>query len=118
MAAVKRPVNLHQGYHAHVYFDGDTVEFATRLCLQAGELFGLRVGRIHQRPIGPHPEWSCQIVFGSKDFDEFIPWLDAHRGGLNVLVHGLTGDNLKDHTDNAYWLGDSLELNLDVFRNS
>ena len=111
----KRPINIHKAYHAHVYYDKDTFEFATKLCQQAGELFGLSVGYAHQQLVGPHPMWSCQITFGTKHFEAFIPWLESNRNGLTVFVHGLTGDDIKDHTDYAYWLGDSVELNLDFF---
>ena len=118
MANVKRPVNAHKAYHAHVYFDQETVDFASKLCQDAGNKFGLRVSRVHRRPIGPHPLWSCQIVFSAKDFETFIAWLDQRRNGLSVLVHGLTGDDLKDHTDYAYWLGAEHPLNLAIFRDS
>ena len=110
------PINVHEHYHAHLYFDQASLDFATELCLKAGNSFTLKVGRIHQKPIGPHPQWSCQITFSSDDFEAFIPWLKDHRQGLSVLVHGLTGDNLKDHTEYAYWLGDEVELNLALFR--
>lgn len=113
MSNPKRPVNIHKGYHAHVYFDQETVDFASRLCSEAGEKFGLKVGRVHQKLVGPHTRWSCQITFSHKSFDAFIPWLDEHRGGLSVLVHALTGDDLEDHTKYAYWLGDRVELNLE-----
>ena len=111
----KRPVNLYDKYHAHVYYDETNGDFAKTLCTGIGTRFGLEIGRFHDQPIGPHPRWSCQITFESKDFDEFIPWLDENRRGLTVLVHGLTGDDLADHTDHAYWLGDALVLNLDIF---
>ena len=110
------PINVHEHYHLHLYFAQATIDFATELCQRAGDLFMLQVGRVHQKPIGPHPQWRCQIKFSSDDFEAFIPWLEAHRQGLSVLVHGLTGDNLKDHTDHAYWLGDEVELNLELFR--
>jgi len=116
MKEANYPINLHDHYHAHIYFEGTTLEFATELCLKAGRLFSLQVGRVHQKPVGPHPLWSCQITFSSDDFDEFIPWLEKQRQGLSVLVHALTGDNLKDHTKHAYWLGEKVELNLDLFR--
>ncbi|MCO7225394.1 DOPA 4,5-dioxygenase family protein [Pleionea sp. CnH1-48] len=116
MTEPRRPVNQHKAYHAHVYFDADTVAFASNLCKQAGEKFGLKVGRVHEKPIGPHTRWSCQITFGTKHFDDFIPWLDQHREGLSVLVHALSGDDLKDHTDYAYWLGDEAELDLSIFQ--
>ncbi len=110
------PINVHKHYHAHLYFDQETIDFATELCQRAGALFMLQVGRVHQKPIGPHPQWSCQITFSSDDFEAFIPWLEAQRHRLSVLVHGLTGDNLQDHTEHAYWLGDEVELNLELFR--
>ena len=115
MQTDKRPANRHRGYHAHVYFDSLTVGFASALCERAGRQFGLKVGRVHQQAVGPHPCWSCQIIFGTRDFDAFIPWLDESRNGLTVLVHGLSGDDLKDHTDYAYWLGESVTLNLAMF---
>lgn len=112
----KRPVNIHKAYHAHVYFDESTKNFAHQLCMQVGEQFGLRVGRFHEQLVGPHPRWSCQITFGTKDFDRLIPWLDEHRKDLSILVHALTGNDLKDHTEYAYWLGPAVELNLEMFR--
>jgi len=115
MDTIKRPVNTHQAYHAHVYFDKDNLAFATELCHSAGEKFGLKVGRMHQKCVGPHTQWSCQIIFNHKAFDAFIPWLDKQRGELNVLVHALSGNAIDDHTNYAYWLGDSVELNMDAF---
>ena len=109
------PINHHKAYHAHVYFDASTQTHARQLCEEAGNRFGLKVGRFHEKPIGPHPLWSCQITFGKKHFDKLIPWLDTNRKGLTVLVHALTGDDYKDHTDYAYWLGESVKLNLEIF---
>ena len=112
----KYPINIHDYYHAHVYFEQESLDFATELCEKAANLFTLKMGRVHQKPIGPHPMWSCQITFSSIDFEQFILWLEDNRQGLNVLVHALTGDNLQDHTEYAYWLGNEIELSLDLFR--
>ncbi len=111
----KYPKKIHKAFHAHVYFDGVSKESARELCDLIATRWGLRVGMFHEKLVGPHPRWSCQVTFGKKDFDSFIPWLDEKRNDLTVLVHGLTGDDLKDHTDYAYWLGQSLPLNLDMF---
>jgi len=118
MNKVKSPINIHDYYHAHVYFEQETLEFATELCKKAGDLFTLKVGRVHQKPIGPHPNWSCQITFASNDFEQFIPWLDDNRQSLSILVHALTDDNLQDHTEYAYWLGAEVELSLELFRST
>lgn len=112
-----RPQNIHEAYHAHVYFDQDTLNVATALCEQAGTQFNVKVGRIHQKPVGPHPRWSCQLSFNNQDFDALIPWLESNRQGLSVLVHALTGDDLKDHTTYASWLGESVDLRLAMFEN-
>lgn len=115
MKATKPPKNIHKHYHAHVYFDRDTLDFATSLCLRAGQQFNIEVGRVHQRLVGPHTKWSCQLSFDTDDFDDVIPWLDNHRKGLSILVHALSGDALKDHTIYAYWLGKDIDLDLSVF---
>lgn len=115
MTSINRPINVHKQYHAHVYFDKETLPFASELCTLAGKKFGLRVGRVHQKLVGPHTMWSCQILFRHKEFDAFIPWLDDKRGGLSVLVHAVSGDDLIDHTKYAYWLGDAVALDLTGF---
>ncbi|RZJ14527.1 MAG: 4,5-dioxygenase [Haliea sp.] len=112
----KRPENIYAAYHAHVYFGPGTVEQARQLCEEAGRLFGVAVGRVHEREVGPHPHWSCQLAFDSAAFEKLIPWLEAHRNGLNVLVHGETGDALADHTRHASWLGEEAVLRLEMFR--
>jgi DOPA 4,5-dioxygenase len=99
-----------------VYFDEKTLEQARELCQHAARLFGVAMGRVHQKPVGPHPWWSCQLSFDSAQFEKLIPWLDENRGELTVLVHGVTGNDLEDHTTHASWLGEPVELTLEVFR--
>ena len=115
MKEAKRPVNSHKAYHAHVYFDEATKVLAKKLCDSSARDFGLHVGRFHEKLVGPHPSWSCQISFGAKDFDAYISWLEANRESLTVFVHPLTGDDLKDHTVFAYWLGREVALDLTDF---
>ena len=43
---IKRPTNIYDQYHAHVYFDGSALAEASSLCQKAGELFGVKVGRV------------------------------------------------------------------------
>lgn len=100
------------GYHAHVYFDAATREQAGRLCEAAGKAFGVSVGRIYDKPVGPHPRGSCQLAFGPDRFATIIPWLITNRNGLTVFAHAETGDALKDHTEHVVWLGPSESLDL------
>jgi len=115
MNDIKRPINMHKAYHAHVYFDKNTIETAKQLCTDIDRTFNLKLGRFHEKRVGPHPMFSCQITFGTKHFDDFIPWLDKNRKNLTIFVHPLTGDDILDHTRYAYWLGQSVELNLACF---
>jgi DOPA 4,5-dioxygenase len=99
-------------YHAHVYFDAADREQAHLLCEAAGRAFGVTVGRMHDKPVGPHPRGSCQLAFGADKFAAVIPWLIVNRNGLTVFAHAETGDTLKDHTEHVLWLGPSEPLNL------
>ena len=115
-SAIQRPRNTHEHYHAHVYFDEGSADHANDLCRRAGETFGVTVGRFHKKLVGPHPEWSCQLSFDSKQFEALIDWLGQNRDSLTVFVHGLSGDALDDHTTHATFLGEPATLSLDVFR--
>ena len=111
----KKLVNIHLAYHAHIYFDENNRGIAKWLGERTAALFALPVGRLHEKMVGPHPCWSYQVSFEAKDFETYLLWLDEHRRGLKVLVHGLSGDVTKDHSDYAYWLGEEVPLNLDDF---
>ncbi|MGE8412637.1 MAG: DOPA 4,5-dioxygenase family protein [Pseudomonas sp.] len=104
-----------KGYHAHVYFDASTIDQARALCEQAAQRFGLQMGRVHERLVGPHPDWSCQLAFKPGLFGEVVPWLALNRQGLVVFLHPDTGDDLLDHTDHAIWMGALRPLDLTVF---
>lgn len=109
------PRNAYANYHAHVYFDAGTLARAQRLCEQAASRFAVAMGRVHAKPVGPHPCWSCQLAFDAGQFDALIPWLERNRDGLTILVHGLTGNDLADHTTHAAWLGEPAVLDLTQF---
>ncbi|UWQ76469.1 DOPA 4,5-dioxygenase family protein [Leisingera sp. M658] len=103
------------GYHAHIYFDENTAVQARALCQRAAELFGAEMGRMHEKPVGPHPKWSCQLAASPEQFSKLLPWLALNRDGLIVFAHPETGDALADHRDHAIWLGTGLALDLSIF---
>jgi DOPA 4,5-dioxygenase len=107
-----------KSYHAHIYFDAGTIDQAQELCLACRDRFDITMGRVHEKPVGPHPDWSCQLKFSPDLFAEVIPWLALHRGGLNVFIHPDTGDGYKDHTEHVMWLGQSRPLDLSGFKTS
>jgi len=103
-------------YHAHVYYDAATREQAVKLCAAAGEAFGVKVGRMHDNPVGPHPRGSCQLTVKTGQLADVLPWLVLNRNGLTVFTHAQTGHALKDQTDHVIWLGPSETLNLGSLR--
>jgi|SRR5450830_360042 aromatic ring-cleaving dioxygenase len=104
-----------KGYHAHIYFDASTLEQARELCELAATTFPLKMGRVHQRPVGPHPDWSCQLAFEAQYIGVVLPWLALNRKGLVVFIHPLTDDDLADHRDHAIWMGAVRPLDLSIF---
>lgn len=104
------------GYHAHVYYDADSKPAAAELRDAIEARFEVQLGRWHDRPVGPHPQWSYQIAFTPEVFAQIVPWLALNRGGLTIFLHPETGDVLPDHRDHALWLGDKAELNLDALK--
>jgi aromatic ring-cleaving dioxygenase len=103
------------GYHAHVYFDADTVERARALCETARDTLPVQMGHMHERCVGPHPMWSCQLSLDADALGEVLEWLILNRGGLIILMHPETGEHLKDHRDRAIWMGGYLALDLTMF---
>lgn len=102
-------------YHAHVYYEKKSMQQAKALCEEANAKFSLTMGRFHQKPVGPHPCWSCQLAFDADQFPLLVPWLSRHRNGLDIFIHPNSGDDYKDHTDFVMWLGQSYNLKLDIF---
>ena len=109
------PTPTIRGFHAHVYFGPDTLDQARALCEAAAQQFpALLLGRVHEKPVGPHPDWSCQLAFKPELFGELIPWLAMRRGGLVVFIHPISNNDLVDHRDRAMWMGAVRPLKLDV----
>jgi aromatic ring-cleaving dioxygenase len=111
-------VSVIVSWHAHVYFDAAGRAAAQEFREAVTAHFGnaIEMGRFHERPVGPHPQWSYQIAFAPSRFAEVVSWLALNRGTLDVFVHPNTGDELGDHRDRAIWLGRSYELNLEALR--
>ena len=104
------------GYHAHVYYNAGSKAAAAELRDAIEARFDVRLGRWHDRPVGPHPSWSYQVAFAPALFAEIVPWLALNRGDLTIFLHPETGNVVPDHRDHALWLGDKAELNLDALK--
>ena len=105
-----------RAFHAHLYYtDQDSLVIAQQVAEQTAKLFNIQVGRFHQKPVGPHPVWSCQLSFAAETFGDIIPWLMLNRQSLDVFVHSVTGDDYLDHTQGVSWLGKSYVLDISLF---
>ncbi|MBI3302325.1 MAG: 4,5-dioxygenase [Deltaproteobacteria bacterium] len=105
-----------KGFHAHVYYDPESRNAAARVRDGLAARFEVELGRWRDEPVGPHPKSMYQVKFAPEQFGQVVPWLMLHHGGLDVLVHPSTGDDVEDHTDRALWLGEKLELNIEFLR--
>jgi DOPA 4,5-dioxygenase len=108
----EQPVESITGYHAHVYYDGDSKTAAAALRAEVEGRFDVRMGRWHDDPIGPHPMGSYQIAFAPALFADIVPWLALNRRGLTIFLHPETGDDVPDHSDHAIWLGTQQDIDL------
>jgi len=102
-------------FHVHVYYDPHSFEVARELCETLAQQFELPMGYMHQRPVGPHPDWSCQLTVSNTRIGEVISYLSINRQGLNIFVHPDTGQDLEDHRDRAIWIGSERPLDLSQF---
>lgn len=104
-----------RGFHAHIYYNSDEVETAKAFAERARAHFKIAVGHFHLAPIGPHPRGSCQLSMSPDTFAQFTLWALHERGDLTIFAHGLSGNDLADHTRYVVWLGPSELLDLSIF---
>lgn len=102
--------------HAHVYFHESTRAHAADLREALIRDFGAfcEVGPL-EAARGPHPMANFEIGLEPELRDAIVEFLCERRGPLSVLVHGVHGHDLSDHSVDVEWLGDPLALNLAAF---
>ncbi|KIW05576.1 uncharacterized protein PV09_03451 [Verruconis gallopava] len=103
------------GFDVHIYYahtDPFQYQFAKELWERIRREFPeLRIYKVWDRPVGPHPIAMFEVnVFTPEQFGAFIPWLVIHRGPLSALIHPNTGDDERDHTQRATWMGTPVPL--------
>ena len=104
-------------WHAHVYYsDADRAAASglrtqfVRMAEAGDDPPVLFVGRMMDRPVGPHPLPQFEVHFRERSLEEIAALLEA--SGLRALVHPLTDDDLADHTVHARWIGAPLALDV------
>lgn len=109
------------GFDVHIYFHQNSTEqtaFAQALWERIRRSFPeLRIYKLWDKPIGPHPVGMFEVnIFTPAQFGAFIPWLVINKGPLSALLHPNTGDEIRDHTHLATWMGERLPLDLTLMR--
>jgi aromatic ring-cleaving dioxygenase len=110
-------IRMIKNFHIHLYYDETTIDLAKDLASKTKEEFSIGVGRFHEKNVGPHPRWSVQLSVPTDLFGEVLTSVALNRKGLTIFSHPDTGNDLIDHTDNAIWMGEILNLNLGIFSN-
>ena len=106
-----RKIDTIQSYHAHIYFEGaEERRIAEILREEIAQRFTVRIGRWHDRLVGPHTRPMYQLAFLPEEFPRLVPWLMINRRGLAVLIHPNTGRPKSDHLTHALWLGEILDV--------
>ena len=104
-------------HHAHIYYlpeqrpaaEALRDAFLREMEGEAGPRI-LFVGRLADRPVGPHPIPQFEIHFGADAVEGIAGTIE--RSGLRALIHPLTDDDLADHSSLARWIGEPIALDL------
>jgi aromatic ring-cleaving dioxygenase len=105
-------------WHAHIYCEAEergaaeTLRAAFAGMKASGDGPILFVGRLSDRPVGPHPIPQFEIHFPESARGQVARIIEG--SGLRALVHPLTDDDLADHTTLAHWIGQPLDLDVSV----
>ncbi len=104
-------------YHVHVYCDESQMPICqkVRSDLLSSNVAIEGAGPVRNRPIGPHPKPMFEAWFGSSSLTSVVEWMKANRQGLSVMFHPLSGNDLADHKDYSFWIGEPLKLDLSIF---
>jgi len=111
--------DVYDPFHAHIYYEVSDRSAAEQLHSDllarkgTGDLVDvIFVGEMTDRPVGPHPIPQYEVHFHRKALPTVLERINAGR--LRALVHQLTNDDLADHTSEALWVGEPLDLDLSV----
>ena len=102
-------------YHAHIYWQNEDQRFEALHLRQPLQELGCHLGTKHEQAIGPHPYAMYQVNYNSNIAEEVEGLLSKTK--LDILLHEDTGDDLRDHTEGARWIGHKLTLNLEWLEN-
>jgi aromatic ring-cleaving dioxygenase len=109
------PPGFRRDYDAHIYYVPENRYQAVLLrdkVMEELAAYPVFVSPLVDKKVGPHPTPMFEICFSTDLMEKVRTWLIRNRGGLTVLVHTVTGNDPRDHSIGAQWLGDPVELDF------
>ncbi|KAJ3271556.1 hypothetical protein HDV01_006518 [Terramyces sp. JEL0728] len=103
-------------FHFHTYWflhDKKTQEKAQELFSKVQKASFGKPLRLNYEPVGPHPIGSFETWVPIEYFAQAYSFFTLNRGDLSVLLHPLTREQQRDHTERAVWLGKPIPLKVD-----
>lgn len=109
-------------YDFHIYSYAHDGESQNESDLLSGKLlkkFSEEAGNVaiivkvllDSKVIKPHSTQFWEVdVARPEVFLGHLTWFQLHHGNLSVLIHTHTGNDIKDHTLHALWLGQKLPI--------
>ena len=102
-------------YHFHLYYEIKDITLSAKLRTKFSQAFDVEVGRLWDRPIGPHPVGSCHVKVPIKLFEKVSAWFLKNRNGVDLFIQPISEDDIADYKDNIMWIGKSYKLNTEFF---
>ena len=132
---MRHPKNsIPKGYDIHVVFQDNQREEARLLfdsCIEflINDDITFQNHKVFSSPVGPWPTPMWQFVLPSSpqvhhDLGLCISWFMLNRGELSVMIHPNSrkenelGGAYEDHVQNHLWLGQSMSLKIEIFKDS
>lgn len=70
---------------------------------------------VKSRDEGPFLSGEWAVYTPLENFLQVSMWFEQHRNGFSVLSHPNSGCLLLDHSEWAFWMGDSWQVNTFMF---
>ena len=102
-------------YHFHLYYEIKDITLAAELRTKFSQDFDVEVGRLWNRPVGPHPVGSCQVKVPIELFEKVSAWFLKKRNGVDLFIHPISRDDIAYHKYKIMWIGKSYKLNTEFF---
>ncbi|KAJ7670057.1 DOPA-like domain-containing protein [Mycena polygramma] len=105
------PINQQtNGFDFHIYYRPSSAmetKYARELHERIRREFPeLKIYKLWDEPMGPHPTAMFEIGTSTPhETGALFSWMVVHRGPLSVLIHPITDDKYRDHSELVTWMG-------------